>query len=259
MSLAANISSLATRIGTEFKSVYAKIGTLSSLTTTNKTDLVSAINEVKASTGSSGAAINDTTPSGTTTYSSNKINSLDSATLTSANSYADGKAAIAGDLGGTAASPQVTGGTHHTHTASQVSDSTTVGRSVLTAVDAPTARAAIGAGTSSLAINDTTASTSTVYSATKTDGQISAAVSNLVASAPATLDTLNELATALGNDANFATTTSTALGNRLRFDAAQTLTAGQQTQGQANLAVPSTTQVGDTTTDFVATFNAALV
>jgi len=34
----------------------------------------------------------------------------------------------------------------------------------------------------------------------------------LVASAPTTLDTLNELATALGNDANYATTISTALG-----------------------------------------------
>ena len=38
---------------------------------------------------------------------------------------------------------------------------------------------------------------------------------NLVASAPATLDTLNELATALGNDANFATTTATSIGNKV--------------------------------------------
>lgn len=38
---------------------------------------------------------------------------------------------------------------------------------------------------------------------------------NLVASAPATLNTLNELATALGNDANFATTTATSIGNRV--------------------------------------------
>jgi len=44
---------------------------------------------------------------------------------------------------------------------------------------------------------------------------ISTAVSNLVNSAPSTLDTLNELATALGNDANFSTTITTALGNKL--------------------------------------------
>lgn len=41
---------------------------------------------------------------------------------------------------------------------------------------------------------------------------VGTAVSALVASAPAALDTLNELATALGNDANFSTTLSTNLG-----------------------------------------------
>jgi len=46
----------------------------------------------------------------------------------------------------------------HTHTASQISDASSVGRSVLTAADAAAARTAIGAGTSSLTIG-TTAST----------------------------------------------------------------------------------------------------
>lgn len=45
--------------------------------------------------------------------------------------------------------------------------------------------------------------------------KISTAVAALVDSGPATLDTLNELAAALGDDPNFATTTSTALGNRV--------------------------------------------
>ena len=40
-------------------------------------------------------------------------------------------------------------------------------------------------------------------------------ISDLVSSAPATLDTLNELAAALGDDANFATTVTTNLGQRL--------------------------------------------
>ena len=40
----------------------------------------------------------------------------------------------------------------HSHTSTQISDSTAVGRSVLTAADAAAARAAIGAGTSSLTI-----------------------------------------------------------------------------------------------------------
>jgi len=61
-------------------------------------------------------------------------------------------------------------------------------------------------------------------------------VSNLVASAPAALDTLNELASALGNDASFSATTATALGNRLRVDtAAQSLSSTQKTNAKTNL------------------------
>jgi hypothetical protein len=52
--------------------------------------------------------------------------------------------------------------------------------------------------------------------------------------APETLDTLNELAAALGDDPNFAATTATALGNRLRFDAPQSLTNGQKSQALGN-------------------------
>lgn len=40
------------------------------------------------------------------------------------------------------------------------------------------------------------------------------AIANLVASAPSALDTLNELATALGNDANFSTTMTNALASK---------------------------------------------
>lgn len=47
-----------------------------------------------------------------------------------------------------------------------------------------------------------------------TETYVNTAVSNLVDSAPSTLDTLNELAAALGDDANFATTVTTALGNK---------------------------------------------
>jgi hypothetical protein len=66
----------------------------------------------------------------------------------------------------------------------------------------------------------TTSSASTNY-ATKTyadsaaSSASAAAVSYLVDSAPSTLDTLNELAAALGDDANFASTVTTALGNKL--------------------------------------------
>ena len=47
-----------------------------------------------------------------------------------------------------------------------------------------------------------------------TQSYVSTAISNLVDSAPETLDTLNELAAALGDDANFSATMTTALGNK---------------------------------------------
>lgn len=63
-------------------------------------------------------------------------------------------------------------------------------------------------------------------------------VAAVVASAPAALDTLNELAAALGDDANFATTTSTSLGNRLRVDTnSQGLSATQQGNAVTNLGI----------------------
>lgn len=47
-----------------------------------------------------------------------------------------------------------------------------------------------------------------------TESYVGTAISNLVDTAPTTLDTLNELAAALGDDPNFATTIATAIGNK---------------------------------------------
>lgn len=48
-----------------------------------------------------------------------------------------------------------------------------------------------------------------------TASSVETAIANLVASAPTTLNTLNELATALGNDPNFATTITTSIGTKV--------------------------------------------
>lgn len=65
----------------------------------------------------------------------------------------------------------------------------------------------------------------------KIDGKIAA----LAGGAPAALDTFAEIAAALGDDPNLATTIATALGNRLRFDDVQTRTAAEKTRAQTNL------------------------
>jgi hypothetical protein len=63
-------------------------------------------------------------------------------------------------------------------------------------------------------------------------------VANLVNAAPGTLDTLKELADAIGDDPNFAASTATALGNRLRVDTgAQGLTAPQKDNARTNLGL----------------------
>jgi len=49
----------------------------------------------------------------------------------------------------------------------------------------------------------------------QTEAQVRAIMAEIVNSAPATLDTLQELAAALGNDANFATTMTTALAGKV--------------------------------------------
>ena len=48
-----------------------------------------------------------------------------------------------------------------------------------------------------------------------TQSYVTTAISNLVNAAPSTLDTLKELATALGNDANFATTVTNSIATKL--------------------------------------------
>lgn len=64
-------------------------------------------------------------------------------------------------------------------------------------------------------------------------------IAALVNSSPGALDTLDELAAALGDDANFASTVTAALAARLRFDAAQALSAGEKTQARTNLGLGS--------------------
>lgn len=71
---------------------------------------------------------------------------------------------------------------------------------------------------------------------------IDTAITNLIDNSPTALDTLNELAAAIGDDANFSTTITTALGNRLQFDQYQALTSTQVTQVLNNLLITSTVQ-----------------
>ena len=135
---------------------------------------------------------------------------------------------------------------------STLSDLTTTQKSSLVAA-INELKSAVDAVGSSITISDASSSTTQVWSSSKVAAEIQAAKDAITNGAAAALDTLAELASALGNDANFASTITTGLSYRLRFDAAQTLTAGQKTQACTNLGI------GEPDTDFVSTFNAGLV
>ena len=159
MSLEAKIIALAQSIGADIKTARTERGLLSGLSTTVKTSLVAAINELYGMIGSGGVAINDAAGDGNTTdtWSANKIfDTIEAAKASVINSVTNG--------------------------------------------------------------------------------------------ASAALDTLAEFQAALGDDPNFAATVATALGNRVRYDAAQTLNTQQKAQACANIGV------GDPEHDFAADY-----
>lgn len=63
------------------------------------------------------------------------------------------------------------------------------------------------------------------FTKTETSTAIQQAITNLVASSPAALDTLNELAAALGNDPNFATTVTNAISAKASIASIQSQSA----------------------------------
>ncbi|MGH8073656.1 MAG: hypothetical protein ACREO4_06235 [Lysobacter sp.] len=165
MSLQTRLAELITAVGTDISNLLTTRGTMASLTTTEKTNLVGALNELKAELGT----------------------------------LAEGSGAI----------------------------------------------------------NDAATSTETTWSSSKIDTSITAAIAALVDGAPGALDTLAELATELNDQDSVAAALTTAVGNRLRFDAAQTLDSTQKAQGNTNLGSLSLVQSGDPETDLAALYTAA--
>ena len=119
------------------------------------------------------------------------------------------------------------------------------------------------AGTGGVSIDDGAGdgATGVTWSADKIFDAIEAAKTavknDLTAGAAAALDTLSELAAALNNDPAFAATIAAEIANRVRFDAAQTLTAPQQAQARANIGAQSAAAIGDPDRDLVADYTAA--
>jgi hypothetical protein len=83
-----------------------------------------------------------------------------------------------------------------------------------TSPDSNNAKVGLAITSTSLALDFTDELTDASLATYATKSYVTTQVANLVDSAPATLDTLNELAAALGDDANFSTTVTNSLANK---------------------------------------------
>ena len=103
-------------------------------------------------------------------------------------------------------------------------------------------RAQLSAGTGlTYAAGQFAVDTSTIATRSYADSAAASAAAAVVNSAPGTLDTLNELALALGNDANFATTITNSIGTKLATSAfTSTANTWQATRTTDNLTEGST-------------------
>lgn len=297
MSLVTLLQDLVTRAATEDKSLRTLINgntaNLSALTTTAQNNLVAAINELDAAIGAGSPStlddLTDVTLTGPTTDHILRhngtvwVNVLGSGVFDPAGSAASAQAAsqpLDSDL-----------------TAIAALTTTAYGRALLALADATALTALLNIasetvrGTVEFATNAETVTGASTTLATHPAG-VAAAIAALVDAAPGTLDTLNELAAALGDDPNFATTISTNLAGKQPLDTDLTAIAaltsaankGLQSTGagtwalydltaagkallddadiaaqRTTLDVYSKTEIGDITTNFVTVFEAGLV
>lgn len=114
-----------------------------------------------------------------------------------------------------------------------------------------------GVAAGSGAIADGTTGTDTTWSSDKISTQIAAAISALVNGAPSAFDTLKELSDELANQESAASALTTAVGNRVRYDAAQTLDNTQKAQANTNMGSLSLANSGDPDTDLAALYTTA--
>jgi hypothetical protein len=126
--------------------------------------------------------------------------------------------------------------------------STTAKANLVAAINEVAAAVASGA-----LIDDQNVATTTTYSSDKIVTLLNALKAEILGGADAAYDTLLELQQAIQADQTGLAALTTAVNNRVRFDAAQTLTTAEQAQACANIGV------GDPETNFVAVFEAALV
>ena len=110
---------------------------------------------------------------------------------------------------------------------------------------------AIGSGGAAMLDTAGDGDTTHTYSADKILDLLASLKSEILGGASSAWDTLQEIQAWATNNETAISGLLTAVGNRVAYDAAQSLTTGQKAQACANIGI------GDPETDLVALFNAA--
>lgn len=266
MSLTTKVADLATRIGTEFKTVRGEIdaaeaaaisaAAADATTKANAAEAAAISASALDATAKANAAEADAIAAAATDATT-KANAAEAAAISAAAADATTKANAAQAAAISAAAADATTKANAAEAAAIAyadaldTDDVAEGTSNLyfTAARAQAALSGLYDPAGSASTAETNAK---AYADTK--------VANLVDGAPGLLDTLNELAAALGDDPSFASTISSALGLRVRVDAAQTFNSTQQGTGRSNIGAAAAADLGDVASaNFVTTFEAALV
>lgn len=147
--------------------------------------------------------------------------------------------------------------------ASNIALITTAKGNLVEAINEVKAQANSLAASGGATINDASNSSATqTYSINKINTSIAearaAVKAEILGGAGAAYDTLKELEDLFASTGADLSALTTALGNRVRFDAAQTLTAGQKVQANANMGSASLADTGNLDTDLAAVFVAGL-
>lgn len=240
VTLSGQVSALATQIGTDVKSLLEKIGDLSALTTTQKANIVVALNELKAGLtaleGKLGAQIDDSSTAADKTWSSSKINSQISA----------------------AVSGLVNGAPETLDTLKELADALETNKDAIEALQTLAAGHVKFDAAQSLSPEQQTQARSNIAAAgTEELNAVSAKIGDLGSLDTSAKDSIvaavNEVKLAADNAASAASAADQ------KATAAQgTANTAQSTASAAQSAVNSlATAVGDTTTDFVTIYTTA--
>lgn len=119
------------------------------------------------------------------------------------------------------------------------------------------------ASTAGAQIDDATSATTSVWSSDKISVELAASTQNainaIVNGAPSAKDTLTELITFIEANEGSIVTMLNEQAKRIAVNSAQSFTAAEKIQGNANLGSVSIADFGATSTDYAAIVNAGLV